>query len=115
MKTASILCLSMNLKRLPTDLCLIIAHAFDAKVLEPDLVQILKDKYPVKFKFSAVAAIEKVGSRMKNLKKGQRVMPFATDLGPRSTHAIYNEDQLLPISASTFAVNSSPWQMPEKT
>uniref|UniRef100_A0A1A9WWH0 Enoyl-[acyl-carrier-protein] reductase, mitochondrial n=1 Tax=Glossina brevipalpis TaxID=37001 RepID=A0A1A9WWH0_9MUSC len=89
-----------------------------AAPINPADINTIQGKYPVKPKFPAVAGnecvgeIQEVGSCVKNLKKGQRVVPFTTSLGTWSTHAIYNEDQLLPISdkiglaeAATFTVN----------
>uniref|UniRef100_A0A1A9ZCP0 Enoyl-[acyl-carrier-protein] reductase, mitochondrial n=1 Tax=Glossina pallidipes TaxID=7398 RepID=A0A1A9ZCP0_GLOPL len=72
--------------------------------INPADINTIQGKYPVKPKFPAIAGnecvgeIQEVGSCVKNLKKGQRIVPFATGLGTWSTHAIYDEDQLLPIS-----------------
>uniref|UniRef100_A0A1B0FDC1 Enoyl-[acyl-carrier-protein] reductase, mitochondrial n=1 Tax=Glossina morsitans morsitans TaxID=37546 RepID=A0A1B0FDC1_GLOMM len=89
-----------------------------AAPINPADINTIQGKYPVKPKFPAIAGnecvgeIQEVGSCVKNLKKGQRVVPFATGLGTWSTHAIYDEDQLLPISdkiglaeAATLTVN----------
>uniref|UniRef100_A0A1A9UCU8 Enoyl-[acyl-carrier-protein] reductase, mitochondrial n=1 Tax=Glossina austeni TaxID=7395 RepID=A0A1A9UCU8_GLOAU len=89
-----------------------------AAPINPADINTIQGKYPVKPKFPAIAGnecvaeIQEVGSCVKNLKKGQRVVPFVTGLGTWSTHAIYDEDQLLPISdkiglaeAATLTVN----------
>ncbi|KAL9920406.1 enoyl-[acyl-carrier-protein] reductase, mitochondrial-like [Glossina fuscipes fuscipes] len=89
-----------------------------AAPINPADINTIQGKYPVKPKFPAIAGnecvaeIQEVGSCVKNLKKGQRVIPFVTGLGSWSTHAIYDEDQLLPISdtiglaeAATLTVN----------
>lgn len=75
-------------------------------------------KYPVKPKFPAVggnecvAEVIQVGDKVKTLAAGQRVVPSATGIGTWSTHAIYAEEQLMPISnkiglaeAATITVN----------
>ncbi|ALC42203.1 CG16935 [Drosophila busckii] len=75
-------------------------------------------KYPVKPKFPAVAGNEFVGEvvcvgeQVKCLKPGEHVVPLASGLGSWTTHALYNEDQLLGVSkrvglaeAATITVN----------
>uniref|UniRef100_A0A1B0A210 Enoyl-[acyl-carrier-protein] reductase, mitochondrial n=1 Tax=Glossina pallidipes TaxID=7398 RepID=A0A1B0A210_GLOPL len=89
-----------------------------AAPINPSDINTIQGKYPAKPQFPAVAGnecvaeIQEVGPCVKNLKKGQRVVPFVMGLGTWSTHAIYDEDQLLPISdkiglaeAATLTVN----------
>ncbi|KAI9583311.1 enoyl-[acyl-carrier-protein] reductase, mitochondrial-like [Glossina fuscipes] len=89
-----------------------------AAPINPSDINTIQGKYPVKPKFPAIAGnecvaeIQEVGSCVKNLKIGQCVVPFVAGLGTWSTHAVYDEDQLLPISdkiglaeAATLTVN----------
>lgn len=75
-------------------------------------------KYPVKPKFPAIAGNEFVGKvvcvgeNVKCLQPGNHVVPLATGLGTWTTHAVYNENQLMAISnkvglaeAATITVN----------
>lgn len=75
-------------------------------------------KYPVKPKFPAIAGNEFVGKvvcvgeKVKCLQPGNHVVPLATGLGTWTTHAVYNENQLMAISdkvglaeAATITVN----------
>lgn len=63
-------------------------------------------KYPVKPKFPAVggnecvAEVLQIGENVNRLQKGQHVVPFVTGIGTWTTHALYNEDQLMPVSSS---------------
>ncbi|KAH8354912.1 hypothetical protein KR093_000928 [Drosophila rubida] len=89
-----------------------------AAPINPADINTIQGKYPVKPKFPAVAGNEFVGEvvcvgdKVKNLQPGAHVVPLATGLGTWTTHAVYNEDQLLAISnkvglaeAATITVN----------
>ncbi|KAH8299282.1 hypothetical protein KR044_000111 [Drosophila immigrans] len=89
-----------------------------AAPINPADINTIQGKYPVKPKFPAVAGNEFVGEvvcvgdKVKGLQAGAHVVPLATGLGTWTTHAIYNEDQLLAISnkvglaeAATITVN----------
>lgn len=62
-------------------------------------------KYPVKPEFPAVggnecvAEVLEVGSSVKDLCAGDKVVPFATGLGTWRTHALYNENELMKVPA----------------
>ncbi|KAH8420998.1 hypothetical protein KR222_001596 [Zaprionus bogoriensis] len=89
-----------------------------AAPINPADINTIQGKYPVKPKFPAVAGNEfvgeviSVGEKVKCLQPGAHVVPLATGLGTWTTHAVYNEDQLLAISnkvglaeAATITVN----------
>ncbi|XP_020815681.1 enoyl-[acyl-carrier-protein] reductase, mitochondrial [Drosophila serrata] len=89
-----------------------------AAPINPADINTIQGKYPVKPKFPAVggnecvAEVLCVGDQVKDLKAGQHVIPLATGLGTWTTHAVYNEDQLLAVSnkvgvaeAATVTVN----------
>lgn len=59
-----------------------------------------------------VAEVVEVGDNVKKLNKGQRVVPFVTGIGTWTSHAVYTEDELMPVSnkiglaeAATITVN----------
>ncbi|KAH8400680.1 hypothetical protein KR009_000322 [Drosophila setifemur] len=89
-----------------------------AAPINPADINTIQGKYPVKPKFPAVAGNEFVGEvicvgdNVKDLKAGQHVIPLATGMGTWTTHAVYNDDQLLAVSkkvglaeAATVTVN----------
>ncbi|XP_073848671.1 enoyl-[acyl-carrier-protein] reductase, mitochondrial [Musca autumnalis] len=89
-----------------------------AAPINPADINTIQGKYPVKPKFPAiggnecVAEVLEVGDSVQKLQKGQHVVPFVTGIGTWSTHAVYSEDQLMPVSnqiglaeAATITVN----------
>ncbi|XP_061401882.1 enoyl-[acyl-carrier-protein] reductase, mitochondrial [Musca vetustissima] len=89
-----------------------------AAPINPADINTIQGKYPVKPKFPAtagnecVAEVIEVGDAVQKLQKGQHVVPFVTGIGTWTTHALYTEDQLMPISndiglaeAATITVN----------
>ncbi|XP_030372741.1 enoyl-[acyl-carrier-protein] reductase, mitochondrial [Scaptodrosophila lebanonensis] len=89
-----------------------------AAPINPADINTIQGKYPVKPKFPAVAGNECVaevicvGDKVKGLQPGEHVVPLTTGLGTWTTHAVYNEDQLLAVSknvglaeAATITVN----------
>ena len=59
-----------------------------------------------------IAEVVDVGDNVKKLSKGQRVVPFVTGIGTWTSHAVYTEDELMPVSnkiglaeAATITVN----------
>ncbi|XP_037825007.1 enoyl-[acyl-carrier-protein] reductase, mitochondrial [Lucilia sericata] len=89
-----------------------------AAPINPADINTIQGKYPVKPKFPAtagnecVAEIVEVGADVKSLSKGQRVVPYVTGIGTWTTHAVFSEEQLMPVSnkiglaeAATITVN----------
>lgn len=89
-----------------------------AAPINPADINTIQGKYPVKPKFPAVggnecvAEIIAIGKKVSKLTTGQHVIPFATGLGTWTTHAIFAEEQLMPVSskiglaeAATLTVN----------
>uniref|UniRef100_A0A1I8PBQ8 Enoyl-[acyl-carrier-protein] reductase, mitochondrial n=1 Tax=Stomoxys calcitrans TaxID=35570 RepID=A0A1I8PBQ8_STOCA len=89
-----------------------------ASPINPADINTIQGKYPVKPKFPAtggnecVGEILEIGENVNKLEKGQYVVPFATGLGTWTTHALFNEDQLMSVSkniglaeAATITVN----------
>ncbi|XP_011213002.2 enoyl-[acyl-carrier-protein] reductase, mitochondrial [Bactrocera dorsalis] len=89
-----------------------------AAPINPADINTIQGKYPVKPKFPAVggnecvAEIIAIGKNVSKLTTGQHVIPFATGLGTWTTHAIFAEEQLMPVSskiglaeAATLTVN----------
>ncbi|XP_075167059.1 enoyl-[acyl-carrier-protein] reductase, mitochondrial [Haematobia irritans] len=89
-----------------------------AAPINPADINTIQGKYPVKPKFPAtggnecVGEVLEVGENVNRLQKGQLVVPFATGLGTWTTHALFNEDQLMSVSnnigiaeAATITVN----------
>ncbi|KAH8300654.1 hypothetical protein KR018_001745 [Drosophila ironensis] len=86
--------------------------------INPADINTIQGKYPVKPKFPALAGNEFVGEvicvgdKVKKVKVGEHVIPLATGLGSWTTHAVYNDDQLMAVSkkvglaeAATVTVN----------
>ncbi|XP_054741244.1 enoyl-[acyl-carrier-protein] reductase, mitochondrial [Anastrepha obliqua] len=89
-----------------------------AAPINPADINTIQGKYPVKPKFPAVggnecvAEVVSVGKKVSKLSTGQHVIPFATGLGTWTSHAIFAEEQLMPVSskiglaeAATLTVN----------
>ncbi|XP_067627556.1 enoyl-[acyl-carrier-protein] reductase, mitochondrial [Eurosta solidaginis] len=89
-----------------------------AAPINPADINTIQGKYPVKPKFPAVGGNECVaevivlGQKVSKLTSGQHVIPFATGLGTWRTHAIFAEEQLMPVpstiglaEAATLTVN----------
>ncbi|EDW74553.2 uncharacterized protein Dwil_GK21344 [Drosophila willistoni] len=89
-----------------------------AAPINPADINTIQGKYPVKPKFPAVAGNEFVGEvicvgdEVKSVETGQHVVPLATGLGTWTTHAVYQEDQVMAVSknvglaeAATITVN----------
>ncbi|XP_034478013.1 enoyl-[acyl-carrier-protein] reductase, mitochondrial [Drosophila innubila] len=89
-----------------------------AAPINPADINTIQGKYPVKPTFPAVGGNEFVGQvvcvgdKVKDLQPGSHVVPLATGMGTWTTHAVYNEDQLMAISnkvglaeAATITVN----------
>ncbi|KAM7344965.1 enoyl-[acyl-carrier-protein] reductase, mitochondrial-like [Cochliomyia hominivorax] len=89
-----------------------------AAPINPADINTIQGKYPVKPKFPAIAGNEcvaeivEVGDKVKNLSKGQHVVPYVTGMGTWTTHAVFSEEQLMPVSnkiglaeAATITVN----------
>ncbi|XP_036334326.1 enoyl-[acyl-carrier-protein] reductase, mitochondrial-like [Rhagoletis pomonella] len=89
-----------------------------AAPINPSDIITIQGTYPVKPKFPAVggnecvAEVVSVGKKVSKLITGQHVVPFATGLGTWTTHALFAEEHLMPVSskiglaeASTLTVN----------
>lgn len=67
----------------------------------------MKPKFPAIGGNECVGEVISVGSKVQNLCAGQRVVPYATGLGTWTTHALYNADQLMPISNTIDLANAA--------
>uniref|UniRef100_W8BRD8 Enoyl-[acyl-carrier-protein] reductase, mitochondrial n=1 Tax=Ceratitis capitata TaxID=7213 RepID=W8BRD8_CERCA len=89
-----------------------------AAPINPADINTIQGKYPVKPTFPAVggnecvAEVISVGKNVSKLTTGQHVIPFTTGLGTWTTHAIFAEEDLMPVSnkiglaeAATLTVN----------